>query len=148
MPTLASVTPAVPPRMIMSAGMFMNEAGLVPSIIELMIREPKASPIPMAVAAFIAPFHRLVHAILQSCTAELHKLTNAPQRGAQLSARRVLDRGEPRRLAAKSRRPGRRLARGATTAQSVAEDRDRKRTRLNSSHLGISYAVFCLKKKT
>src|ERR1035441_3066028 len=26
--------------------------------------------------------------------------------------------------------------------------RDRKSTRLNSSHLGISYAVFCLKKKT
>src|ERR1035441_10715050 len=25
--------------------------------------------------------------------------------------------------------------------------RDRKSTRLNSSHLGISYAVFCLKKK-
>src|SRR5262245_63382865 len=30
--------------------------------------------------------------------------------------------------------------RGAKTA-------DRKSTRLNSSHLGISYAVFCLKKK-
>src|SRR5438045_5973453 len=27
-------------------------------------------------------------------------------------------------------------------------ERDRKSTRLNSSHLGISYAVFCLKKKT
>src|ERR1039458_1819678 len=27
----------------------------------------------------------------------------------------------------------------------VAEHRDRKSTRLNSSHLGISYAVFCLK---
>src|SRR5262245_64689367 len=27
------------------------------------------------------------------------------------------------------------------------EHRDRKSTRLNSSHLGISYAVFCLKKK-
>src|ERR1039458_5584947 len=26
--------------------------------------------------------------------------------------------------------------------------RDRKSTRLNSSHLGISYAVFCLKKPT
>src|SRR5262245_64126582 len=26
--------------------------------------------------------------------------------------------------------------------------RDRKSTRLNSSHLGISYAVFCCKKKT
>src|SRR3712207_7629534 len=28
-----------------------------------------------------------------------------------------------------------------------AEDRDRKSTRLNSSHANISYAVFCLKKK-
>src|SRR5262245_64480621 len=28
-----------------------------------------------------------------------------------------------------------------------AAARDRKSTRLNSSHLGISYAVFCLKKK-
>src|SRR6516164_7527189 len=27
-------------------------------------------------------------------------------------------------------------------------DRDRKSTRLNSSHSSISYAVFCLKKKT
>src|SRR5258705_6951210 len=27
------------------------------------------------------------------------------------------------------------------------EEPDRKSTRLNSSHLGISYAVFCLKKK-
>src|SRR5947199_1649222 len=27
------------------------------------------------------------------------------------------------------------------------DDPDRKSTRLNSSHLGISYAVFCLKKK-
>src|SRR5437899_6605367 len=31
---------------------------------------------------------------------------------------------------------------------SRARSRDRKSTRLNSSHLGISYAVFCLKKKT
>src|SRR5256885_3568248 len=29
----------------------------------------------------------------------------------------------------------------------VARQRDRKSTRLNSSHLVISYAVFCLKKK-
>src|SRR5437899_5078143 len=29
----------------------------------------------------------------------------------------------------------------------IAGYRDRKSTRLNSSHLGISYAVFCLKKK-
>src|SRR5438045_4392878 len=30
---------------------------------------------------------------------------------------------------------------------SAAAESDRKSTRLNSSHLGISYAVFCLKKK-
>src|SRR5262245_64431121 len=29
----------------------------------------------------------------------------------------------------------------------LIEVQDRKSTRLNSSHLGISYAVFCLKKK-
>src|SRR5205814_9410655 len=29
----------------------------------------------------------------------------------------------------------------------LQSDLDRKSTRLNSSHLGISYAVFCLKKK-
>src|SRR5437899_7418615 len=32
--------------------------------------------------------------------------------------------------------------------QGLAQTGDRKSTRLNSSHLGISYAVFCLKKKT
>src|SRR5262245_63259807 len=33
------------------------------------------------------------------------------------------------------------------TAIAALADEDRKSTRLNSSHLGISYAVFCLKKK-
>src|SRR5206468_9437357 len=37
-----------------------------------------------------------------------------------------------------------RIMRGGITA----ENRDRKSTRLNSSHDQISYAVFCLKKKT
>src|SRR5439155_19122393 len=37
---------------------------------------------------------------------------------------------------------------GAARAVSVAgAGRDRKSTRLNSSHVAISYAVFCLKKK-
>src|SRR6185312_16696463 len=43
-----------------------------------------------------------------------------------------------------------RPARGAVTGQlhePGAGDRDRKSTRLNSSHDQISYAVFCLKKK-
>src|SRR5690625_6083890 len=33
-------------------------------------------------------------------------------------------------------------------AVAFAKARDRKSTRLNSSHVAISYAVFCLKKKT
>src|SRR3712207_9456786 len=36
---------------------------------------------------------------------------------------------------------------GPGQAAQVADDRDRKSTRLNSSHANISYAVFCLKKK-
>src|SRR5207249_11731693 len=45
-------------------------------------------------------------------------------------------------------RPARQFA--AETPVAVDEDlprRDRKSTRLNSSHVSISYAVFCLKKK-
>src|ERR1039458_5515544 len=36
---------------------------------------------------------------------------------------------------------------GGWRLQASRSCRDRKSTRLNSSHLGISYAVFCLKKK-
>src|SRR2546422_3494205 len=36
----------------------------------------------------------------------------------------------------------------SSAATSIARSRDRKSTRLNSSHGYISYAVFCLKKKT
>src|SRR5205807_3593295 len=37
--------------------------------------------------------------------------------------------------------------RTAPSRKEVTHERDRKSTRLNSSHLVISYAVFCLKKK-
>src|SRR2546430_14285071 len=36
---------------------------------------------------------------------------------------------------------------GAEEMQKIVRRRDRKSTRLNSSHSQISYAVFCLKKK-
>src|SRR5207249_9894339 len=39
-------------------------------------------------------------------------------------------------------------ARDAPHASSPSPGTDRKSTRLNSSHVSISYAVFCLKKKT
>src|SRR6266487_5425669 len=46
-------------------------------------------------------------------------------------------------------RPGRKGDEGAAVLHGPAEavSRDRKSTRLNSSHPSISYAVFCLKKK-
>src|SRR5690625_6536211 len=37
--------------------------------------------------------------------------------------------------------------RDVVTRRCIFELRDRKSTRLNSSHVAISYAVFCLKKK-
>src|SRR5262245_66406033 len=39
------------------------------------------------------------------------------------------------------------VSRNHLTRRWIADLEDRKSTRLNSSHLGISYAVFCLKKK-
>src|SRR5262245_65882724 len=41
-----------------------------------------------------------------------------------------------------------RIHKSRHAAARAFDDEDRKSTRLNSSHLGISYAVFCLKKKT
>src|SRR5690606_39837205 len=43
--------------------------------------------------------------------------------------------------------PGALLVGGKLRAQVLQELLDRKSTRLNSSHVKISYAVFCLKKK-
>src|SRR5690606_40771703 len=47
-----------------------------------------------------------------------------------------------------TRRPGLSLILGSLLVMVVAFGLDRKSTRLNSSHVKISYAVFCLKKKT
>src|SRR5256885_3845326 len=54
--------------------------------------------------------------------------------------RRHVFRSVPTRL-----RQGARM--GHRAAREAVSERDRKSTRLNSSHLVISYAVFCLKKK-
>src|SRR5690349_21935356 len=54
-----------------------------------------------------------------------------------------------RRLAAQQQLAQRdhRVQRRAQLVRHVGEKADRKSTRLNSSHVEISYAVFCLKKK-
>src|SRR5436305_3087455 len=46
------------------------------------------------------------------------------------------------------RKPMRSMVRSARWRAARAARLDRKSTRLNSSHVRISYAVFCLKKKT
>src|SRR5690606_26291576 len=53
-----------------------------------------------------------------------------------------------RERVAGARAAGRLLAHGTDQAHAEARRKDRKSTRLNSSHVKISYAVFCLKKKT
>src|SRR3712207_8287611 len=66
----------------------------------------------------------------------------------QLGRGRVAPRVGAHRLVIR-RRPGTRAAGAAPGAneQRQERERDRKSTRLNSSHANISYAVFCLKKK-
>src|SRR2546430_11348184 len=56
------------------------------------------------------------------------------------------DEGAARALAAEAAREASRVQ--AALAHRGAPRADRKSTRLNSSHSQISYAVFCLKKKT
>src|SRR5205814_4233587 len=78
--------------------------------------------------------------------------TPTRRRGPRLHRERALVRrgGDvPRRGAGGARKRGRRTGpRRVRVARLGGQDpRDRKSTRLNSSHLGISYAVFCLKKK-
>src|SRR3712207_6848854 len=64
-------------------------------------------------------------------------------------ARRAVRRARPgHRRAGAQERPGRvRLPRLRRVTRLGRRGRDRKSTRLKSSHANISYAVFCLKKK-
>src|SRR5688572_32655489 len=59
---------------------------------------------------------------------------------------REVPQGAGRDREARDRRGDRR--RRAAAPRDCERERDRKSTRLNSSHSQISYAVFCLKKKT
>src|SRR5690242_21152735 len=60
----------------------------------------------------------------------------------------IVDKDEDMRSVPAALRPGiRELTRGHRPGDVVASLEDRKSTRLNSSHMSISYAVFCLKKK-
>src|SRR5207247_9069408 len=58
------------------------------------------------------------------------------------------DRRTPRRNRRSNRRGSARRCGFGSPDPAASTNRDRKSTRLNSSHEWISYAVFCLKKKT
>src|SRR5439155_3955811 len=75
------------------------------------------------------------------------ELTTARHRVTLRRARQT-SRGDPgaRRDARAAPRPPRRRLRHLADA-ATREKQDRKSTRLNSSHVATSYAVFCLKKK-
>src|SRR3712207_8687446 len=55
--------------------------------------------------------------------------------------------GSKRRRARSAREKAAIVAEAFAPGVNVSKIRDRKSTRLNSSHANISYAVFCLKKK-
>src|SRR3712207_8567698 len=63
------------------------------------------------------------------------------------SAARPLPAEDPHRLSRPRRREEAGEAGDGQHGGRAAQRRDRKSTRLNSSHANISYAVFCLKKK-
>src|SRR5437868_9915909 len=70
--------------------------------------------------------------------------------GAAVSGHRVLERAQ--RELEPHAEPGHVSGQGGLAghaeASAIGALQDRKSTRLNSSHVSISYAVFCLKKKT
>src|SRR5206468_12315011 len=103
---------------------------------------PLSSPCPPPPASTLFPYTTLFRSVLGRALAQL---PTRRRRCPELLLCRRNRRGAPR-----SRTPGRRrLALVPSGAERRAGDgRDRKSTRLNSSHDQISYAVFCLKKKT
>src|SRR3989442_8931833 len=90
-----------------------------------MIRRPPRST--------LFPYTTLFRSLVRRAAVETHQTQRAGE--------------EPR---ARSRHPGgerHRAARDHAHPGHPAGEGDRKSTRLNSSHVRISYAVFCLKKK-
>src|SRR2546426_1814530 len=75
---------------------------------------------------------------------------NRPERSAANHGASAAADGGLERLSAPAKPAAETTSRASTAAagfEGAALRKDRKSTRLNSSHLVISYAVFCLKKK-
>src|SRR5438552_9844264 len=85
------------------------------------------------------PHHRDLHSFPTRRSSDLRGNGDGRPVG---NAHRGVSLGEPRRAEDPAR-----LRRGRAAPAHPVTRRDRKSTRLNSSHQIISYAVFCLKKK-
>src|SRR5699024_12539244 len=94
-----------------------------------------------------APYHPVAYSLglPASPTRRSSDLSAAPA-GHRRRRRGRRGRHRPRRCPAQHRCP--RPPWPPSTIPPAEDTRDRKSTRLNSSHVSISYAVFCLKKKT
>src|SRR5207249_12284510 len=96
-------------------------------ICTLIVPQPPGVRLPLAYLFFISNIfgdHLLLHSFPTRRSSDLSRAASPSRR-----CRRI-----PSRSSSSQRR-------------SVGQRRDRKSTRLNSSHVSISYAVFCLKKK-
>src|SRR3712207_8579720 len=96
-------------------------------------RPPRSTPFP-----YTTLFRSLGRVPLLDYSHHARVLDDPPQAAGILEFGHENRRPHPRRAV-----PLDQLSQGA-----IRDERDRKSTRLNSSHANISYAVFCLKKKT
>src|SRR5690606_41608258 len=104
---------------------------------------------------YISRSYSVVHPFFSSCSADHRHLHSFPtRRSSDLGLRLSAYRGVRSALPVRDARIGR-IRRVEIPPREGLEGRreggavgvDRKSTRLNSSHVKISYAVFCLKKK-
>src|SRR5207245_9469207 len=97
---------------------------------------PVCQVVPLTLLVFLSSVRSLPAVLLSFPT----------RRSSDLCARH-LARPPPQHPAGPPRAPPRKAARRPPGTPDPPRGRDRKSTRLNSSHGSISYAVFCLKKK-
>src|SRR3989442_4556095 len=95
-----------------------------------MIRRPPRSTLFPYTTLFRSPAFRLIRRTLSAAVCQIAEVIN---RALEAIDRKIVG-------VTVSERAG-------SIDQLASEHRDRKSTRLNSSHVRISYAVFCLKKK-
>src|SRR5689334_23775991 len=102
-----------------------------------MIRPPPTST--------LFPYTTLFRSVPDEQPGHLRRRVRVPERAAARAQRRRRREALPR---SDSRDPEGGEGSRDRDADHRADEGDRKSTRLNSSHSSISYAVFCLKKKT